>query len=144
MTDLGTLPGATRSLAWGINNRGQIVGGSGPGFDSHAVLWQNGSILELGTLGGTFATAYGINDPGQVVGVSETADGEWHVIVVNTRPGNVSQAASVTPVQPSLYRAETPRTVERPAALERHLLRCGTRAVDVSLGGEVSLGRCGS
>ena len=49
VTDLGTLAGAPDSTAMGVNDRGDVVGQSG----SHAVLWRNGSIVDLGTLGGS-------------------------------------------------------------------------------------------
>jgi probable HAF family extracellular repeat protein len=59
LTDLGTLPGGSSSDVGSINARGWISGGStngeidpltgGPVF--HAVLWRNGQITDLGTLG---------------------------------------------------------------------------------------------
>ena len=80
-TDLGILPGDNRSIARAINVSGQVVGGSfvfpGPG-PFHPVLWQNGTIADLGTLGGTFGIAVAINDRGQIAGYSTTADGETH------------------------------------------------------------------
>jgi probable HAF family extracellular repeat protein len=46
LTDLGTLDKC--STAWGINNRGQIVGGTGDcGVPVHAVLWEKGRIFDL-------------------------------------------------------------------------------------------------
>jgi probable HAF family extracellular repeat protein len=76
LQDLGTLPGGYFSFAFAINKRGQIAGvsengqndpGSGnPEF--HAVLWENGAILDLGTMGGTSSFAGAINDRGQVIG----------------------------------------------------------------------------
>ncbi|WP_195912195.1 DUF3466 family protein, partial [Candidatus Contendibacter odensensis] len=48
--------------------RRQIVGLSG----SHAFLYDNGGMIDLGTLGGTYSWAYGINDSGQIVGGSDT------------------------------------------------------------------------
>jgi probable HAF family extracellular repeat protein len=79
MTDLVTLAGLPYSCAYGINNRGQVVGwaesGLGQGY-SHAFLYSGGTITDLGTLPGgplTYGISgapipYGINDSGQVVG----------------------------------------------------------------------------
>jgi probable HAF family extracellular repeat protein len=67
------------SGAISINNKGQVVGASGPcapvspAIGAHAVLWQNGSSIatDLGNLGGsTNNVAFAINGPGQIVGLS--------------------------------------------------------------------------
>jgi probable HAF family extracellular repeat protein len=71
VTDLGTLPGASDSTAMGVNDRGDVVGQSG----AHAVLWQNGRIVDLGTLGGSYSAAVDVNARGDVVGYSQVADG---------------------------------------------------------------------
>ena len=75
ITDLGTLHRSWRdSSAADINRRGQIVGSSAPASGhGHAVLWQNGKIIDLGTLGGRDSGASAINDIGQVIGTSLTA-----------------------------------------------------------------------
>lgn len=78
LKDLRTLPGAHFSYAEGINDRGQIVGVSENGRDDpttgnpefHAVLWDNGRIRDLGTLGGPSSFAATVNDRGQIMGVS--------------------------------------------------------------------------
>ena len=76
-------------MATGINNRGDIVGWSiygGTGYP-HAVLWSDGIMIDLGTLGGTTSQANGINNRGDIVGWSYTAN-------------NVSYEATVwTPVR---------------------------------------------
>jgi probable HAF family extracellular repeat protein len=56
--------------ALGINDRGQVVGGST--FDRLAYVWDNGTLQFLPSLGGT-ARAYGINNRGQIMGSSQTA-----------------------------------------------------------------------
>ena len=76
LKDLGTLPGGDYSFAAAINQGGEIVGASennqidptslNPQF--HAVLWQDGKIRDLGTLGGTASFAATLNDRGQIIG----------------------------------------------------------------------------
>jgi probable HAF family extracellular repeat protein len=71
MLDLGTLPGAINSVAYAINNLGQVAGYSG-----HAFLYSNGVMQDLGTLpGGTDSFALALNDAGNVVGYVDTTSG---------------------------------------------------------------------
>src|SRR6266566_1909160 len=51
---VATLPGfGGASQGGGINDRGWVAGYSGlPGGIRHAALWRDGSIVDLGTLGG--------------------------------------------------------------------------------------------
>lgn len=87
VTDLGTL-GGTNSYAMGINDNGQVVGGSyltgNPTYDAgfpsespitHAFLYDGTTMHDLGTLGGNSSTSYDINNNGQVVGASFITDG---------------------------------------------------------------------
>jgi len=70
--------GGSESMASGINNNGQIVGTS----NSHAVLWQNGKITDLGTLSGSpSSAAYGINDNGEIVGSSHYPPDNPHAFI---------------------------------------------------------------
>ncbi len=96
ITDLGTL-GGNLSMAFSANNHGQVVGGAlntipdpwwlvsyplnplgdfyvfGPGAtQSHAFLWQDGTMQDLGTLGGPDSVAYSVNEHAQIAGQSFT------------------------------------------------------------------------
>jgi probable HAF family extracellular repeat protein len=76
--DLGNLGSGAFNLAFGINNRSQIVGQSPlPDNTLHAFLWQDGVMNDLGSLPGLPGSeANGINDHGQVVGFSFDANGD--------------------------------------------------------------------
>ena len=76
VTDLGTLGGPS-SGASSINDRGQVVGFAnvpGATTTTHAFIWQNGVITDLGTLvGGQQSNAFSINNAGQIAGLSYTS-----------------------------------------------------------------------
>jgi probable HAF family extracellular repeat protein len=79
LRDLGTL-GGPDSIAWVINDRGEVAGWSFTSFaanDSTGVptvdpfLWSpEGGMTDLGSLGGTFGSVAWLNNRGQVVGAS--------------------------------------------------------------------------
>jgi probable HAF family extracellular repeat protein len=85
--DLGTL-GGTASFAATLNDHGQVIGQAlnnipdplsilGLGSQTtltqtHAFLWENGKMQDLGTLGGPDSWAMYVNDHGQVAGTSYT------------------------------------------------------------------------
>ena len=81
MTDLGTFGGSTtNAMALDINNHGQVVGWSYSSDYSvdHAFLWSNGTMQDLGTLGGMYSGAMGINDNGQVTGSAHIPADNYH------------------------------------------------------------------
>jgi probable HAF family extracellular repeat protein len=88
MTELGALGSAfASSRAQAINAAGQIVGGSdtflGP---FRPFLYSDGTMTDLGTLGGSAGEAFGINDSGDVVGYSYTTpDGSPHAFLFTGR-----------------------------------------------------------
>jgi probable HAF family extracellular repeat protein len=81
LTDLGTLPGGHSSAAIWVNERGEITGISENGqidpllgtAEAVAVLWRDGKIINLGTLGGNESFPVAVNNRGQVVGMAQNA-----------------------------------------------------------------------
>lgn len=60
-----------------VNESGVIVGeqqATTSGAFHHAVRWTNGTMLDLGTLGGVHSSAYAIADDGRIVGLSLLAN----------------------------------------------------------------------
>ncbi len=65
-----------------INNSGEIAGSCGDTSSlQHAVLWQNGTATDLGTLGGQQASAAAINNLGEVVGWAQDGTDADHGFV---------------------------------------------------------------
>ena len=107
---LPPFPGDSTGIAVGINDHGQVVGVSGGcapyGLSIfHALLWQDGRPVDLGSLGGPNGTVpFVINNRGEVVGYSDLADGvTTHAFLwtkhdrmrdLGTLPGDVFSSAS--------------------------------------------------
>jgi probable HAF family extracellular repeat protein len=69
--DLGVPAGYTSSAAYGVNERGMVVGSAAGGSNgTQAVVWDNGAPTVLKSLGGTQAEARAVNERGQVAGYS--------------------------------------------------------------------------
>lgn len=109
---LPAFPGDAAAAAIAVNDNDQIVGtsgmcGSGLGIGGiflHAVLWNNGSVTDLGNLGGVVNNvAYAINNGGQIAGASDLAgDNTGHAFLwqnggamtdLGTLPGDFSSMA---------------------------------------------------
>ena len=90
--------------AYGINNAGQVVGGVGSNGTFRAVMWQNGTEVDLGTLPGLKqCSASAINNAGQVVGqCSNKGSTESHAFLwtrgvmkdLGTLPGSTDAGAT--------------------------------------------------
>jgi probable HAF family extracellular repeat protein len=71
LTDLGTLGGMNTEIQ-GVNAGGQVVGFSDTLDATHAFLYGDGELADLGTLPGyTSSEAMGVNSCGQVVGEAD-------------------------------------------------------------------------
>lgn len=93
MIDLGSLGGAT-GFAQCANLHGQIIGASslasnpgacppvnaGPGC--HAFFWEDGALIDLGTLGGDNSEAIWLNEAGDVAGSADLAGSALHHAVL--------------------------------------------------------------
>jgi probable HAF family extracellular repeat protein len=95
MTDLGTFPGDFASLAFGISERGLVVGASvDPNFNFRAVLWEQGKPVDLNALipansGLYLQLAESINARGEIIGFAQTSTGETHAFLAAPRDGQV-------------------------------------------------------
>jgi probable HAF family extracellular repeat protein len=83
MTDIGTLDGDCSSNAFGINNRGQVVGLSVTcdGSSDRAFLWEEGQIIDLNVFVPpgtdlTLADVERINERGEILGIGNLSNGD--------------------------------------------------------------------
>ena len=70
--------GGANSIAWDINNAGQVVGEWVPSSEggSHAFVYKDGVLTDLGSLGGNVTYALSINQRGDIVGYGLTGPGD--------------------------------------------------------------------
>ncbi len=96
VTDLGTIGTDDTSYGLGLNNLGQVVGYSfnstgGVGGQVHGYMY-DGTMRDVGSLGGNDTRLYGINNLGQFVGESKISTG-----VKLGAAGSVGSALSALP-----------------------------------------------
>jgi probable HAF family extracellular repeat protein len=88
ITDLGGMGGNDSSIAYGINDAGQVVGyAATPDSAAHGFLYTNGTMTDLGTLGGNQSYATGINNSGQIAGWANTDSGAIHAFIYSNSSG---------------------------------------------------------
>ncbi|MEX2306134.1 MAG: PEP-CTERM sorting domain-containing protein [Pirellulales bacterium] len=92
MIDLGTLGGDTSGFGvggWDVNDSGQVSGWSyiAGNAEIHAFLY-DGTMHDLGTLGGRDSFGHGINASGQVTGASFTMAGTRAFLWTPTTPNS--------------------------------------------------------
>jgi probable HAF family extracellular repeat protein len=68
ITDLGTLPGTRKSVAYGLNDLGQAVGVSSNPTAAIATLFSKGTTTNMNTLGADVSVATAISGSGQAAG----------------------------------------------------------------------------
>jgi probable HAF family extracellular repeat protein len=127
MINIGTL-GGIESVATAINESNQVVGSSTLSNEPqpyHAFLFSGGSMIDLGSLGGS-SEAFGINQSGKVVGGSYLPDGTtfhgflWNAGVMSdlgTLGGTLSQAFGINSNDAIVGVASLPGDTKMHAAL---------------------------
>lgn len=108
LQDLGEAQGYPCSIGRGINDEGEVVGwksSSANPVDSqattHATLFQQGHLQDLGTLGGRDSQAFATNGRHHIVGIAGLANGARHgfryngqaMVDLGTLPGGTFSAA---------------------------------------------------
>lgn len=98
--------GEDRTVAYAINSAGIVVGSADKGANNGvALLWRDGDVVELPSLGGPASRAVAINDDGLMVGFSTLDEGgevvravtwiDGEVIDLGTLGGDLSNALAV-------------------------------------------------
>jgi probable HAF family extracellular repeat protein len=79
--NLQIISGGVNGYAVAMNNVGQILVKEITADGFRTLLWENGVMTDLGSLGGPCIQGQDVNDAGQVVGWAQTAAGEYHAFI---------------------------------------------------------------
>ena len=77
ITDLGALPGATATYAYGMNDNGDVVGWSSSNSVPTGFVWHNGVMTGTGWLGNPGSGLFAINLFGQAAGWANATSTGW-------------------------------------------------------------------
>ena len=79
ITDLGTLPGATSTFVYGMNDKGDVAGWACNNTVSTGFVWSKGNIKSIGWYpgGNPGSGLFAINGLGQAVGVANPTNTLW-------------------------------------------------------------------
>ncbi len=114
--DLGVPDGGTGAHAEANNDLGQITGYYVPENSwIHAYLYDDGEMVDIGTLGGRFAYGSDISEAGDIVGYSEAKDrnqyayvwSEGNMISLGSLGGIVSEAHAINDIGQIVGSSET-------------------------------------
>jgi probable HAF family extracellular repeat protein len=128
---LPNYPGDLQGAGHSINDLGQAVGWSGNCFGppaNHALLWDHGKRVDLGSLGGISGQAYNINNRSEIVGFSRVAAGPRHgflwrrgmMVDLGLLPGDLSSEAAAINDQGEIVGFSTDASGNERAFLWRH------------------------
>jgi probable HAF family extracellular repeat protein len=96
---LSTDPDCSFTWAFAVNTSGQVVGQSeNSACSTRPVIWENGTVRNLGDLGAGFGRARDINDNGQIVGYSSPHAFLWEngsMRSLGTLGGDFSEAFGI-------------------------------------------------
>jgi probable HAF family extracellular repeat protein len=101
-TRLGALGKSTaRSQANGVNDRGWVVGNSQTWHgDTHAFVYRNGRMEDLGVLGANYSSATAVSNSGIIVGTSSSVTSDLHAFVY--RKGVMTDIGTIGPAMPGV------------------------------------------
>lgn len=90
LCDLGTLDEGGSAEAWGVNERGQVVGTAcSPSGTCRAFIWERGSMRDVNELKGDYPhhlfNAMSINERGQITGRAQTSTGFEAIVATPSR-----------------------------------------------------------
>ncbi len=114
--NLQIISGELNGYAVAMNNVGQYLVKEITADGFRTLLWNQGSLTDLGDLGGPCIQGQDLNDAGQVVGWAQTAAGEYHAfiwengVMTDLAPlvGNFSSAIAINVKGRILLKSSTP------------------------------------